>query len=149
MEKRTWITVGAAGTLGLGLVAVGALATANAMDVDDSTQVAQGGVVLGSGLVEKSGVTVRVTGDHASVVSAPSPTDAPAAPAPTTSAPSAPAAPAPAPAPAPTASAPSAVAAPAPAPAAAPAPAPAPAPTWDSAPSAASPVSPVSAPSGD
>ena len=71
MEKRTWITVGAAGTLGLGLVAAGALATANAMDVDDTTQVAQGGVVLGSAFVEKQGVTIRVTDGHASVVSAP------------------------------------------------------------------------------
>lgn len=71
MSKRTWITVGAAGTLGLGLVAGGAFATANATTVN-TPNAAAGPAVVGSDRSGDRTLTVRVTGDHASVASAPS-----------------------------------------------------------------------------
>lgn len=81
MQKRTWITVGAAGTLGLGLVATGAMTAANAMDVSTEAGATRGVAVTGASLDGTAPVTVRVSDDgHASVASAPTAASATTAP---------------------------------------------------------------------
>lgn len=133
MQKKTWIAVGAASALGLGVIAGGAVASANEMGLtsDDTRVPGLSNVDDRSGERGSADVTFGVTSD--SIVT----------PSPATSAspitPVSPVSPVTPVTPASPVSVPSAVAPPAPAPAPA-APAPAPAPV-DSAPSPASPAS--------
>lgn len=79
MRTRSWITAGAVGALGLGIVATGAVAAANALELSDEPATAHGEPVAGAASSDGP-VTVRVADDgHASVVSAPTASTTPTA----------------------------------------------------------------------
>lgn len=136
MKRNQWILVGTAGALSVGIVSLGAMSVATAMDVRDASgaPVAEGEI---RGLAASTDALAAEKGVVQSIIVAPTPTS-PAAPSPT-SAPAGPSAAEPAPAP----SAP-----PPPAQEPEPVPAPAPVPPADSAPSASA-ASAASAASND
>ncbi|SIT67733.1 hypothetical protein [Microbacterium sp. RU33B] len=136
MVSKKWMTYGTIGAVGLVVLGGGAAAVASTMDLRsaDGTVLPGGSIDDRGGVLDRSGLQLRVTDTSVSVVtspstsavasvaSAPDPVSAASAvSAPSVVAPPAPAAPAPAP------------------------PAPAPAPVYDSPASPASPASPVSA----
>lgn len=108
VNRPQWIAVTAASALGIGAIAAGAMTVANAVEIRDAEgQLIEAAQIRGD-IVDSGAISVKITGDHASVV-APTPSSAAtaataASPAPAPSAPAAPAAPAvqpPAPQPAP------------------------------------------------
>ncbi len=139
MVSKKWMTYGTIGAVGLVVLGGGAAAVASTMDLRsaDGTVLPGGSIDDRGGVLDRSGLQLRVTDTSVSVVTSPS-TSAVASvasvPDPVSAASAVSAV-----------SAPSVVAPPAPAaPAPAP-PAPAPAPVYDSPASPASPASPVSA----
>lgn len=100
--KKKWITFGAIGVVGLGILAGGAAATAASMDLrsTDGT-VLPGGAITGreSGVLDRSGVQMNVTDTSVSVVSVASVVTPPSVP--TAASVASPITPPPAPAPAP------------------------------------------------
>lgn len=79
MRARTWLAVGAAGAAGLGIVALGAVAVADTMDLTDEAGAAHGDPVVASGVTSGGTVQVRVHEGAATVTTAPSASDAPSA----------------------------------------------------------------------
>jgi hypothetical protein len=69
--QTKWIAAAAAGALGIGAIAAGAVSVANAVELRD----AQGTVIaadeIRGDLTASGTVSIKATGDHASVVSAP------------------------------------------------------------------------------
>ena len=77
-----WIAIGTIGTLGLGAIAASAAGVANAVALRDANgRVLESSTVRGD-LLERGAVSIKTTGDHASVISAASAADAASADAP-------------------------------------------------------------------
>lgn len=87
MDKKKWITYGLTGALGIGILAGGAAAAANSMDLrtTDGNVVPGGAITEKKGVLDRDTVQLRETDSSVSVISAPSvqsPASAPSAQSP-------------------------------------------------------------------